>query len=97
MDLALRNSSAFTPFHERVRCEYDSIGINNSHNKGGVASAGEKHPRYIRRNDDTITVFGKNSQNIEGQDLDVSYDGKKWFHLFGESCMMGAPQFKMKN
>lgn len=93
MDFAPSDGAAFTSLPERVRCKYDSISINDSHNEGGATSTGQKQPRYIRRNDETITVFGKNSQNIEGQDLDVSYDGKEWFHLFGESCMKGAPPF----
>ena len=44
-----------------------------------------KNPRYMRQNDRFWNIWAtKDVEVISEHDIDVSYDGKKWFHLFGD-------------
>jgi hypothetical protein len=64
-------------------------------NQGGVAKRGtdkeqQKEPQYIRRNGTGAkrlerTPTGQIIDDISNANVDVSYDGKTWFHLFGQS------------
>ena len=41
-------------------------------------------PKYMRRCDQSFIAFGPPDVDyIADPDTDVSYDGKKWFHLLG--------------
>ncbi len=50
-------------------------------------------PNYIRHNDESFAMFGRHTEYITNHDVDVSYDGRKWFHLFGDYCPMHEPLF----
>ncbi len=52
-----------------------------------------KDPEYVRRNDESWVLFGRHVENITDHDIDVSYDGKKWFHLFGDYCLKNEEPF----
>ena len=58
------------------------------------------HGRYLRRNDTGLTAVwvqeGAVVEDISDEDLDVSYDGRKWFHLLGPICLRKCPLFKGK-
>jgi len=50
-------------------------------------------PKYMRRNDESWVGLGPHAEIISQHDIDVSYDGKKWFHLFGDHCLKGSEPF----
>jgi hypothetical protein len=51
----------------------------------------KNNPQYIRRNDRRPrTLYSEGTDTVEDvsrQDIDVSWDGEKWFHLFGSECI----------
>ncbi len=52
-----------------------------------------KDPKYARRDDNLLVMFGPEAEDISYHDIDVSYDGKKWVHLFGPSCLKNEEPF----
>jgi len=44
-----------------------------------------KDPKYMRRNDESWAALTRHEETLSQHDIDVSYDGKKWFHLFWRS------------
>jgi hypothetical protein len=38
----------------------------------------------MRRNDESWVSLSQHTEIISQHDIDVSYDGLKWFHLFGD-------------
>ncbi|MGD1072732.1 MAG: hypothetical protein ABSB15_21635 [Bryobacteraceae bacterium] len=84
----------------RIGGNRDLIFRPNTNDSGGAKGNGKacQEPRYIRRNDKGslsffITKKGETIDVIEDADLDVSCDGKMWFHVFGDYCLKGAKPF----
>jgi hypothetical protein len=90
--LQMMPGNTITP--KRISSEKNRISTHNGNGGCRTAQRRKEYPRYIRRNDDTVTIFSEHSQNIDGQDLDVSYDGEHWFHLFGSHCLKGSPLYE---
>jgi hypothetical protein len=53
-------------------------------------------PKYVRRNDQGWVAFKEHTEHIGNHDIDVSYDGKKWLHLFGQYCTTDSPPFSLE-
>ena len=71
-------------------------------NRRAVSSKGTgenqaDHPVYIRRNDQRFISSSKDAagayvEEVSYHDIDISYDGKTWFHLLGKTCLKGVPR-----
>jgi hypothetical protein len=45
-----------------------------------------------------INVYTQESADwISWSDVDVSYDGREWLHLFGSACLKNLPDFLNKS
>jgi hypothetical protein len=96
VDFASESGTAVGPSPKGIGANNNGVPINNRNRTCRATKWRARYPSYIRRNGGTVTVFGESSQNIAGQDVDVSYDGHKWFHLFGPYCLKGAPKFQFQ-
>src|ERR1035441_1912444 len=73
------------------RSSFDGLRTKNN--------TGHKEPQFLRRNDkggryerfDLAT--GDELEIISDADIDVSYDGKRWFHLLGTYCLRHEEPF----
>lgn len=52
-----------------------------------------QNPKYMRRNDQSWVALGEHVETISSHDIDVSYDGNKWFHFSGDYCLKNEPPF----
>src|ERR1700735_1499483 len=82
VNFALQFGLQLTVLPERVGADQDFVLLYDDNHARGIANRGQNSPSYIRRNDAAFTLFGGDAQNIVGEDLDVSCDGKTWLHLF---------------
>lgn len=61
----------------------------------------EKRLMYLRRNSKSEKLYYWDPETKEGfegafmDDIDVSYDGKAWFHLFGQHCLRDSLDLRL--
>ena len=95
--------------NERVSGEHNGFGASlakkgyhQGRRRGTVRKKSKKdgrfeQPRYYRTPPGlALTTFDPKTGNILAQgieDLDVSYDGKQWFHAFGAQCAKNEQRF----
>lgn len=85
--------------HDAINSQDRSLRRGNRNNRGpeGTWRCKDKEPRYLRRNGDSGEVSindlltGESIRDITAEDIDVSYDGHAWFHLFGPTCLKASP------
>ena len=79
-----------------IRTNHYFLGAQGNHDDGSHANhrGTKRHqePKYLRRNETGSVSFirtdaGQLIDVIDNADIDVSYDGRVWFHLLGEKCI----------
>ncbi len=78
-----------------------------SKNQGSQTSFVEKassqqQPKYMRRNNTSHMGFVRTEDHvlvddITDADIDVSYNGQRWFHLLGRLCLRSCPALRITN
>jgi len=75
------------------------LRVNYRNQQGAVRGASAQcyqNPAYMRRNDQSWASLTRHAEDIAQHDVDVSYDGKKWFHLFGDYCLEDSEPFSQE-
>ena len=90
---------------ESISSNNDPIPGARGQDKSGSASGSpsdkqQEEPEYMRRNDTGPQRFwrtrtGQLVDDLRTTDIDVSYDGKVWFHLFGPKCINELPRITL--
>jgi hypothetical protein len=101
----LTNSLRRATSQDSVRGDENTVGGDKNGHRRSVGRHNRKtqasysDPQFMRRND-RGTYLGQinletseQSEIISAADIDVSYDGKRWFHLFVPQCLRHEKPF----
>ena len=76
-----------------VVAEGRSARLPSSQGANPWAQLLSKIPNMPAATTDCWVSFVSREEEITQHDIDVSYDGKKWFHLFGDYCLTNGDPF----
>ncbi len=96
--------TAFRGHLDAISADDDCRARDEDSHSRSVSTVSQKRedsckPRYLRRNDEGAyfgeldLTTGEQVEIITGHDLDVSCDGKRWFHLLGSYCLKREKPF----